>query len=307
MRIEYPITSEYVNHWGEWEAVREVIQNALDYGNNSITHSNERISVISYDAKLEMKHLLLGCSEKGSDSIGKYGEGLKLALLVSAKMNLEMSIITGDKIITSAIEYSDKFGVDVMVLYICDTLDNINNIEISLKCSEETYRKYDPHIPFGPRAGTGMIYVCGLFVCKMPDFEYDINFKPGQVTLNRDRDIVSLWDISREVTYHMNSGIGTVLLDDSIRSAPHINQHFANGSVLAKQWVTKFGTETLPILPEEQTTKKGIVVPRWLHELLHSVLKFLKPDKSPLDLWIDKYSSSLPSEAIEELKEIVNQ
>jgi len=108
--IEYGITLAYARtrNWGEWEIFREFMQNALDeihevtklppmeypcrtVGNDTVIEDNGR--------GLATYHLLIGTSEKKPWQRGKFGEGMKIALLASVEKGIDVSIHSRDKII----------------------------------------------------------------------------------------------------------------------------------------------------------------------------------------------------------------
>jgi len=82
-----PIKSTYVSHWGTWECVREIVQNAKDEeeeNGHKMTVKYERgwLRLSNIGADLARNALLLGQTSKASrdDLRGEFGEGLDLAL-----------------------------------------------------------------------------------------------------------------------------------------------------------------------------------------------------------------------------------
>jgi hypothetical protein len=106
--IEYGITLAYARtrNWGEWEIFREFMQNALDE-----MHEVTRLPPMEYpcrpvrgDAVIEdngrglaIYHLLIGSSEKKPWQRGKFGEGMKIALLAGVDKGIDISIYSKDK------------------------------------------------------------------------------------------------------------------------------------------------------------------------------------------------------------------
>lgn len=85
--IELSLSPKYVSGWGVEEAVREILQNAIDQKADgaevSVSYDRETLSILTDGARLKTSTLLLGESGKDDERyIGKYGEGYKLALLV---------------------------------------------------------------------------------------------------------------------------------------------------------------------------------------------------------------------------------
>ena len=77
--IELPISINYVSHWGFWQGIRELLQNAIDTKDYKVIESprDNLIKIISHGGLLTLKSLMLGESTKRDDdsSIGKYGGG----------------------------------------------------------------------------------------------------------------------------------------------------------------------------------------------------------------------------------------
>src|SRR5258708_26276899 len=103
MKFTLPISPNYVAHWGLWESVREIFQNALDEQTRDprcvagIKYENGILRITSANTILNPKSLLLGATTKADDKNqrGKYGEGYKLAALVLVRMGYSVSIQTG--------------------------------------------------------------------------------------------------------------------------------------------------------------------------------------------------------------------
>ena len=132
--IEYGITRKYVEtrNWGIWEVFREFVQNALDE-----MHEVRGTRPLEYPCKVEYKgytpvtvvkddgrglaihHLLVGTSEKKPWQRGRFGEGLKLALLASAHRDIKVLIRSGDREIIPTFVRKDIEGVPVDVFCVC--------------------------------------------------------------------------------------------------------------------------------------------------------------------------------------------
>lgn len=96
--IHLTLSPQYVSTWGTWEGIREIIQNAIDKKDYDITFKEDgSLSVVSRGGVLEKETLLLGTTTKRDDenSIGNYGEGFKLAMLVLLREGKTISIKNG--------------------------------------------------------------------------------------------------------------------------------------------------------------------------------------------------------------------
>ena len=137
------LSPKYVKDWTIQEAIREIVQNYIDSKNEFkchgyITHENNMATVKDYGTGLKLKHLVLGISEKGSNSIGQFGEGLKLALLVFARDKKFIEIISNGKRITPEITYSEEFETEMINL----NIEDYNNTQhkgttINFECTED--------------------------------------------------------------------------------------------------------------------------------------------------------------------------
>lgn len=114
---ELPISPNYVCNWGIKEAVREILQNAIDSEQcgypKKVLYSPDCsvLTIINEGARLPLSSLVLGCSSKSDidGMIGKFGEGYKLALVVLLRKGFSVDIINGMEEWTPSFVYSDKF------------------------------------------------------------------------------------------------------------------------------------------------------------------------------------------------------
>ena len=67
---EITLSPNYVNNWGIKEAIREILQNAIDSDKNGnemsveYDRNNQELKISSKGASLSAKDLILGCSSK---------------------------------------------------------------------------------------------------------------------------------------------------------------------------------------------------------------------------------------------------
>ncbi len=95
--IKYPISANYVSHWGIWEAAREILQNAMDAPQYNVSYTDGEM-IVTNPGSLNLKALLLGESDKAEGARGQYGEGLKLAMLIAAREKRTMRVWTGSEL-----------------------------------------------------------------------------------------------------------------------------------------------------------------------------------------------------------------
>lgn len=223
-KIELPISTDYVKSWGVNEALRELFQNMLDReqtvinAQSSWQYDDELKTLIlsNKNTKLDKKSLLLGISTKqdSKTTIGQFGEGYKLAMLVLLREGYYIFIENDDELWIPTIEYSEMFETKVLKVEIKPAQHsgsgNLSwNINIESELWEE-YHQYNLHLldsyeKFETSRGElllgeeqrGRVYVSGLFVTDLSDykFQYGYNFKPAVLKLGRDRDAVSAFDV----------------------------------------------------------------------------------------------------------------
>jgi len=238
--VSYGITRQYVKTrgWGVWQAFREVVQNALDemqYVLNTWPDaypcfSMGTDSVVSDMGRgLSIRHLLVGTSEKPEWSRGKFGEGLKLALMVLQNLGVPVYIRSGSAE-TGSREIKPTFvpvnieGAPVEVFCVCykripenivgtqvyisdptlcDRFRNNFVQGLSIECRAYTYMETETsgmptrwdHI-LDCDETRGKVYVRDIYVRDVPAlFGYNL----FNVRLSESRDIASEYDIRRGV------------------------------------------------------------------------------------------------------------
>lgn len=216
-KVELTLTSTYLREWRLNEAIREIVQNArdsdLDGHRMRFEHKGEKLIVSNEGVVLDHSVFLLGKTGKAGhpEAAGKFGEGLKLAMLVCAREEIPMVIRNGSEVWEPKIEASERFaGEEVLVIHIRkgNAFRDRFQVEIAfpLDVWEENKWKYlfcEPpprkevvNTPTGKlllgEKYKGCIFVKGIFVCRAGvDYGYDFN----QAELDRDRRVMSSWDI----------------------------------------------------------------------------------------------------------------
>lgn len=227
--MEYPISVNYVKAWTVKDAVRELLQNAMDSGEWRIEGS-----ALVNKGTLKPEHFLLGCSEKSSsDAIGQFGEGLKLALLVLARNGYEVNISSGNSCYIASMRESATWpGQQVLCIDSTPCTDN-NPGYTSISTEPELYWQDDmlPD-PEDYRILWDMpkLYVKGLYVCDLAHFKHGYNFSPRDLKLGRDRDVVSDFDLAYETSRMIakqctGAQIAQLALDPNYQDAAYVHAH----------------------------------------------------------------------------------
>jgi hypothetical protein len=213
---ELPLTRNYVAKWTPVEAVREILQNAIDYGHGNLDYqtdeANGKIIVNSPDAFLEPRTLLLGATSKAEDkdSIGSFGEGYKIALLVLARDGVDCTVHNGPYIWRAGFKHSEMFGEEVLVIHqeevgfdrrgVSFEISGLASGDFSTIESNTLQMQGDIGHFHRVEQGDilldrpGRLYVNGLFICETA-LKFGYNVKPSCINLERDRQTVSGWDL----------------------------------------------------------------------------------------------------------------
>lgn len=214
---EITISPNYVSNWGIKEAIREILQNAIDGETNGyekiVDYNGDTLNITSLGVNLQAKDLILGCSSKDDQDgmIGKYGEGFKLALVVLLRKGLNVEIQNGNKIWTPSFKISDTFGTQV--LNIEETESSGDELTFSISpVDQQLFNSLLDYFPcinndFGKTVDCdngqilldkkfkGKMYVEGLYIQTDDNFKYGYNFNSDVVELDRDRKAINYYDL----------------------------------------------------------------------------------------------------------------
>lgn len=227
-KYELSLTKDYVPNWTLVDAMRELFQNALDQevtvpDNKMFWEYHEDVQSFHIGNKLsvlEPKTLLLGSSTKTDDknTIGKFGEGYKIATLVLTRLGKKVTFFNygAREVWRARFSKSKKYGEEILVFEVdkafpWKAVPN-NNLTIVVEgiTEEESFEigKYNLHMQEGygywqsnkGRILTdpdlkGMMFVNGLYICTSKDFQYGYDFKPECIELDRDRKLIKDFDL----------------------------------------------------------------------------------------------------------------
>jgi hypothetical protein len=214
--IKFGISESYIPNWGVVQAIREIYQNFIDYGEfdvhiEEISEGYSCVRISNDFSPESWEFLKLGFSQKKDGSIGKHGEGLKLAGLIFMRNKKQFRITTPIGRAKAALYEDDNLGscygleLDDMTSEIDDMTSNKFEIYFEadtkdIEVFKEGYiQKEDVLMTSGygniVDKTAGNIYVGGLYVCKIKDLKYSIDFKPCFIELGRDREVPSSYDL----------------------------------------------------------------------------------------------------------------
>lgn len=355
-KIELTIAPNYVPTWTIVDAIRELFQNALDQQKQNpenvaswdYDEETETFTIRNATSKLTAASLLLGQTSKADDksTIGQFGEGYKIATLVLLRNNKNVVFYNygAREIWRPRFVKSRRFGTDILTFFtekpaiwekvpsadLVITVEGITTDEYAEIVESNLHLRTDyevvEHTRFGDIINVpGKVYVNGLYVCDYEPYEYGYNFKPEHIRLDRDRKMVSDFDLrwmaSQMWSNSENKDKVLELIESDKADVAFIKDLYAG-----KKWqdlaVDKFyqvyGKEAVPVSTQEELDKvpagyKGIVVSDNYKALITSSFKYVKPvDNSkespePLDElqdWFDSIKSKLDSDEIEQFEAI---
>jgi len=237
--ICYPITLQYRKHWGKWEAIREIIQNALDETEDFKIEKQGNDLVISDNGQgLAVKHLLFGVTEKKSGARGRFGEGLKIALIVLKRLGYDVTIRSNSlEVVTDTHQIEDETCLKLRYRELPDwhigTSVIIHNYEGPT--FEDRFVKQNKVIAWEGRDFWGEVamiiresrtslYHKDIYVCKLENGAFSYNLHSQELKLEESRNIAD----SSSLKYH----IGRVWR--AVRDASLLTEFFE--AVQAKKW-----------------------------------------------------------------------
>lgn len=276
-KFELTLTKSYASQWGLQEALRELIQNAIDQekqisGNTmSINYSKEhsKLSICNKNSILSRKSLLLGFTSKDNDesTIGQFGEGYKIALLVLNRLNKNVTIYNygAKEVWTSKFVKSKRYeGEEILTITvnteaIWNKVPN-NNLTIEIEdISEDDYSELISRTLFLQEEINTLdvkdygsilldekfkhkIYVNGLYISKNIDLDYGYNILPKHLELGRDRDLVNnfnLISITSDMWAFSNSPIVIDLINKGSKDVGYMDIRARHHDVNNYDYITE--------------------------------------------------------------------
>ena len=228
-KYELSLSKDYVPDWTVVDAVRELFQNALDQ--QTTTENNEMFFNYDKDSKtlyignkssvLDVKTLLLGTSSKRDDpdTIGKFGEGYKIATLVLTRLEKKVTFYNygAKEVWKPRFVKSRRYnGAEILTFFVDKkypwakvpdnnltiTIENITEqdyeeiMESNLHCQdvgkviESTFGRILEEERY-----KGKVFVNGLYVCSYPKYTQGYDFKPKYINIDRDRKLADSFEL----------------------------------------------------------------------------------------------------------------
>lgn len=217
MIIKTNLTKNYVPDWTMLDAMRELIQNAIDSDPEGFIldwdNSTDTVTLTT-NTVLPLSSLYMGESSKREDktTLGMHGEGLKLALLILLREN-RLPFIGGINLINPSFELVtfDFFNaeedvstfteVEIMVLQVFPTNNNAKKTSITFQANYKEWTSLETIVlpkdtPYGllPNHEAGALYLGGLRIADV-GMHYAYNLAPGSIQLERDRRVADMFKV----------------------------------------------------------------------------------------------------------------
>lgn len=292
--VELSMTTGYVQSWTVVEAVREILQNGIDQetinpeNKMEVSYAHGLLKITSALSVLDRSTLLLGSSSKSDDNrtIGKFGEGYKLALLVLCRLGYPVEILNYGRsqrwkpLLRKSRNYG---GAEVLAInierFFLTRVPDVNLTFNIYNVSEEDWTTIKSHtlqlcdVPEASQLVTeqgsillgseykSQVFVNGLWVCKTDKLKYGYNFSPASISLDRDRNMVrdfdlvwltsqmwaSLWEENRELVES--------LIEEGAWEVQYLSSlsHSNISNSMLNRFLAKHGDKAVPVTNEDQS------------------------------------------------------
>ena len=363
-RYEITAVPNYCSNWGLTEALRELIQNGADeekkHPSSKFTikynSEDEIVRFTNKEGILTIDSLLFGNTDKGEDkeTIGEFGEGYKIAAIVLNRLGKELTVKNGlaGEVWKSGFHKSEKWGQRVLCfdVYKDDTLPEELCFEVE-GIDEEAYNSirqlwvgfhnYEDVEKVTTGQGDiilderfkGLLYVGGIAIQKNPGVKtFGYNFNPGVLPLERDRGVVSDYQIGYTIGSMIGYAVEHNLIDEKLAiecvENNSLESHYVTGRKIRELMWNSFKEKnsddhSIPVCFNDDYKKvkeaggNPVFISYYMMNLIrdradeeyHNLLKSTdyndKTTKEKIELWIKKYEDEIDEDAIKELEMII--
>lgn len=315
-KIPLSIKTSYLPNWGMAEGVRELIQNARDAeieheATMTVEYVNGSLRIENEGTVLPHQALLLGHTTKSerTDTIGKFGEGLKLGVLALIRAGHSVKIRSGGEVWVPSIDFSSVFKADVLTFDITGGRQGKNRVRVEVGgISPQQWAEMKGNFLFleksdGKRIQTsngtlllgeamrGKIFVKGIFVQNLPKLQFGYDLLNAD--LDRDRKMIESWDLQyktravylsalsadselfaqfEEMLENQTPEVAGIDVNNTAYIAPAVIDH------VAENFVTLHGANAVPVATQAEAEEveklgvRGVVVNRQRGALLQRKL-----------------------------------
>lgn len=199
-----PIDETYCHDWTVSDALRELLQNAIDsHSRLQITRSGDFLIIRDEGPGISLSDFLLGRTSKSKyddSAIGQFGEGLTVACLVLQQHRRHVSILSRGKRFLARLVYDEAWEGNVLAFDVTETAaSEVPGTAITVECTEaeegEAKRLFLKLHPKNILEATvtgevldapGSIYVNGLLI-STTEAIFGYNLSGAKALVNRDR------------------------------------------------------------------------------------------------------------------------
>lgn len=214
MIIKTNLTRNYVPDWTVLDAMRELIQNAIDSDPEhfSLDWDHDTVTITTNTA-LPLSSLYMGESSKRNDptKLGVHGEGLKLALLILLREDRN-PFIQSSSVVTPMFEMLEweefDFENDLTVIKSIETMvftvlpaNYTDRTIITFRANYSEWMSLETIVlpkdtSYGllPNHEAGALYLGGLRIADV-GMHYAYNLAPGSIQLERDRRVADIFKV----------------------------------------------------------------------------------------------------------------
>jgi len=228
--IHYGFGKTYLPDWGLKEALREIYQNFLDYGDFDeivVDNGNKVRVAVSNDWMPEsLDFLRIGNSKKhNTQAIGKHGEGLKMAFLILLREGMGSEITTPIHNVEPSLYTDAEIGECFCLVYRTNK-EILEGFRIEFDCPKQLFLDFKENL-ITPKdvifddhywgqiveKPNGNIYSGGLFVTHSKNISKAYNIAPKFLPLDRDRSVPRSFDLNYAAS-KINEAQGKFDVDD---------------------------------------------------------------------------------------------
>jgi hypothetical protein len=251
------LSINYVKDWGVVQALRELLQNAVDVGLASVFWADGYAKIVDNGSGISRECWAMGESHKEAGAIGQFGEGLKLALLVLAREKRQVIIESLDYRLTCSITQTIDYGSASVLSLDFAPSDPIDGTVVQVECSEQELEQargffaaltdvlwiQRPYVSIGHT-----IYVNGCAVASDESLYMSYHFDGDEyrTLLNRDRDTID-WPNIESLFAGFSASLSTATLAAIIGRFDGKESSFnlSASESLLQAWITMYGAKAV--------------------------------------------------------------
>lgn len=217
----------YAPEWGVWECARELFANAKDASPDGLTLSSPNANTLEIHTPTvpDIAQLfIIGCGSKapGGESIGQFGEGLKLAALAATRGGGMLTVRLPGQTIGFSLQ--DHFGQQVLFADVADSepfdgcLCTLKMEGAGFALNGKIIEGSQSHcLPKDPNADI-QIFCKGVWICSLKETGAIYSYNLNDITLNRDRSHADPFSIKYAVGRLLNERMDEALAEKLIQN-----------------------------------------------------------------------------------------